>query len=531
MSSIIRFLSADVPGGIYLLLFVLIVVNLTFYFFRNSDLVSRDRLKKNVITANVVILLFYIALWFVFQPPKPQERVVVLPSKTGSRFVLSPSALRFPEVVKRISINNTPPRYLFHRWNWLYQTLTPKKVSDYQNWLHAAKAMKARYLIESAFDGNGFHCLVTDLKKNKQYRFAQNDTTDFSVVLLAMQKKFGFFKKDPVLNVLPQNALLRARILYLNGRYDAVIKKTGQRHDLESRILTAAAYVRKGLKRPVDFEKMKYVKVKNPDFVKARQILIPIVKQRKDTPETDLLLGRMAIRQQDFSKAEIFLKKAYVDDPENARVYYQLSFLLPDRLKDIGYKDRVAVLERAVYFDPGYRDAVYQLANEIYLAGIGTLRSTSEGIRVAEQFLKIQPGDAQIRSLLGSLYAKTNHPEKALPIFQQLQKEYPEDANSYYSLGVCYYLMKNDSAALKHFMKAIHMAHHRDSYLYVAMIYNRQGKLDSALKYFRQRVKLQTGDDDKYALEAMYGIRTVLKKMEEQKKKHALTPDSSNVKK
>ncbi len=528
MSSIIRFLSADVPGGIYLLLFVLVVINLTFYFFRNSDLISRERLKKNAITANVVILLLYIALWFVYQPPKPQERVVVLPSKTGATFKVKPGAFRFAEVVKKVSINNTPARYLFHRWHWLYETLTPKKVGDYRNWLSAARAMNARYLIESSLGKDGFTCIVKDLKKNKNYRFDQNDTLSFSGVLHAIQKKFHFFRKEPAPPKAPDNEIMKAFLSYLNGDYDKVLKSLDQRSDFDARVLIAAAYVRKGLDRPVDFEKMKYIKIKNPDFVKARQLLIPIVKERKDTPDVDILLGRMAIREQQFGKAEIFLKKAYVDDPENARVYFYLSFLLPDRLKDIGYKDRVAVLERAVYFDPGYRDAVYQLANEIYLAGTGTLRSTSEGIRVAERFLKIQPGDAEIRSLLGSLYAKTNHPEKALPIFKQLQEEYPNDPNSYYSLGICYYLMKNDSAALQNFMKAIHMSHHRDSYLYVAMIYNRQGKLDSALKYFRQRVKLKTGDDDQYALEAMYGIRTILKKIEEQNKKHEVAPDSSD---
>lgn len=531
MNSIIQFLSADVPGGIYLLIFVLFIINLTFWFFRNSDLISKERLKKNVVTANVVILLLYIALWFVMQPSKPQERVVVLPSKIEEQFKLSPKAFYFPQVIEKASINNTPDRYLFHRWHWLYETLTSKKVSRYQNWLHAAKAMNARYLIESAFNSNGFRCTVTDLKKKKRYSFEQSDTSNFSTVLSTLQKKFHFFKAEPFPSHVPDEAWLKAYLLYLDSNYDQVLKAMGSRKNFFAQVLTAAAYVHKGLNRSVDFEKIKYVKVKNPDFIKARQILIPIVKERKDTPWVDILLGRMAIREQEFSKAEIFLKKAYVDDPENARVYFYLSFLLPERLKDIGYKDRVAVLERAIYFDPGYRDAVYQLANEIYLAGTGTLRSTSEGIRVAEQFLKIQPGDAQIRSLLGSLFAKTNHPEKALPIFKKLQKEYPHDPNSYYSLGVCYYLLKDDSTALKDFMKAIHKSHHRDSYLYVAMIYDRQGKLDSALKYFRQRVKLQTGDDDKYALEAMYGIRTVLKKMEEQKKKHALAADSSNVKK
>lgn len=529
MNQIISFLSAEVPGGIYLLLFVLVVINLTFWFFRNSDLITKARLKKNVITANIVVLLLYLALWFVLQPPKPQIRVVVLPSKTGNQFKLKPTAFSFAEVFKREGINNATDKYLLHRWNWLYETITPANVSNYANWQHAAKAMKARYRIESAYVKDGFRCTVVDLKKHKQYEFEQRDTLNFLPVLSKVQKKFHFFKEILPTEKTADAQLLKARMALLNGKYDETIAVLSHRTDLPAKILTAAAWVKKGLERPVDFEKMKYVKIKNPDFEKARSLLIPIVKERKDTPETDILLGRMAIREQHYGDAEIFLKKAYVDDPENARVYFHLSFLLPDRLKDIGYADRVAILKRAVYFDPGYRDAVYQLANEIYLSGIGTLRSNQEGIRVVEEFLKIQPGDPEMRSLLGMLYTKTHHPDKALPIFQDLRNEFPNDPNSYYNLGICYYLKKQDSTALDLFMKAIRMANHRDAYLYVAMIYNRMGKLDSALKYFRERVKLKTGDDDKYALEAMYGIRTILAKMEKQKS--GAKADSSHIKK
>ena len=526
MNQIVKFLSAEVPGGIYLLLFILLVVNLTFWFFRNSDLISRDRLKKNVITANVVILLLYVALWFVMQPPKPQMRVVVLPAKTAQSFTPTPLAFAFADAFTRQSINNTSDQYLVHRWYWLYETLTPARAARYENWMHAARAMQPRYLIETTFQEKKVVCTVTDLKRKKQYTFEQSDTLDFSPLIAAIQNKFHLFKEIKSTPMTWDRFLLQAQLDLLNGQYDKVIERLKERTDVPAKVLTAAAWVKKGLERPVDFEKMKYVKITIPEFEKARAILVPIVKEHQDTPLTDLLLGRMAIRLQKYSDAEVFLKKAYVDDPENARVYFQLSFLLPERLKDIGYQSRIDVLRRAVYFDPGYRDAVYQLANEIYLAGIGTLRSSQEGIDVIEEFLKIQPNDPEMRSLLGLLYTQTHHPDKALPIFQQLQKEFPNDPNSYYNLGICYFLKKQDSTALKLFMKAIHMAQHRDSYLYVAMIYNRMGKLDSALKYFRERVKRQTGDDDKYATEAMYGIQTVLAKMEKQK--HAAKSDSSD---
>ena len=120
-------------------------------------------------------------------------------------------------------------------------------------------------------------------------------------------------------------------------------------------------------------------------------------------------------------------------------------------------------------------------------------------------------------SLLGTLYIKTNYVKKALPIYKALFEEFPDDSDSYYNLGVCYYMLDEYNTALPYFLKAIEMDRHLDSYLYVGMIYRKMGKLDSALKYFRERVARKTGDDDTYAKEAMAGIRSVLIQMEEEK--------------
>ncbi len=297
------------------------------------------------------------------------------------------------------------------------------------------------------------------------------------------------------------------------------------RQDVEALAILAAVYVEKGLAIDVDQERAKYVPIKNPDFEKAKKILRPIILNRKDTPQIDLLMGRLLIREREYTTAEMFLKKAYVQDPENCRVHFSLSFLLPDRLKDIGYQSRVAILKRAVVLDPGYRDAVYQLANEIYLSGRGTLGSIQEAIDIINRFLEIHPDDPEMMNLLGSLYIKTNHPEKALPIFKDLFNKFPDDSDSYYNLGVCYYMLKKDSTALRYFRKAIQMDQHLDSYLYIGMIYKKMGQADSALKYFRERVARKTGDDDAYAKEAMLGIRQIL--IQQWKEKHGAKADSS----
>ncbi len=517
MADVIAFLSSGIPGGVFLLAFVLFVLNLTLYFLKNAQLMSRSTFKKNVLTLNVAVLLFYLAFWFVTRPPRPQERIIFLPTAQGTQLPLTSKAFWLTESFEQAAHNNVADRFLIHRWRWLFETISPEKRRDYTAWQKTAQAIAPRYLVESQAQNDQWRITLFDLKKGQQWQFTVSQAQGSGSVLRQLNQKLSLFKNLPTAPSI-DSTLLAAQLALLNKDYDRVLQLIQDDSSIGSITLKAAIWVEKGLQLDVDQERAKYVPIKNPDFIRARRLLVPIVKQRKDTPEIDLLMGRMLIREKEYTAAEMFLKKAYVEDPENCRIHFNLSFLLPDRLKDIGYNSRVEILKRAVYLDPGYREAVYQLANEIYLSGRGTLGSIREAIKIINRFLEIHPEDPEMLSLLGSLYIKTKHVNKALPIFQDLFQKYPDDPDAYYNLGVCYYLNDQDSVALPYFLKAIQMDHHLDSYLYVGMIYKNMGKLDSALKYFRERVARKTGDDDAYAKEAMLGIRRVLIQMEEAKR-------------
>ncbi|HHE55242.1 MAG TPA: tetratricopeptide repeat protein [Caldithrix abyssi] len=524
MDGVITFLSAGVPGGIFLFIFVLFSLNLTLYFLKKSELISHSGWKKNMLTFNLVVLLLYVALWFVTQPPKPQERIIVLPTRQSDKLLLNARAFSLAESFQKAAREQLKDRYLLHRWQWLFETIPPQKRVNYASWQKTARALKPRFLISSNNDGIKLVCLVNDLVEKKSFQISVPADRALSGLLPKLNERLHLFKELAAIPPI-DNQLLEAQIALLEKDYEKVLQLLQSRQDVEALAILAAVYVEKGLAIDVDQERAKYVPIKNPDFEKAKKILRPIILNRKDTPQIDLLMGRLLIREREYTTAEMFLKKAYVQDPENCRVHFSLSFLLPDRLKDIGYQSRVAILKRAVVLDPGYRDAVYQLANEIYLSGRGTLGSIQEAIDIINRFLEIHPDDPEMMSLLGSLYIKTNHPEKALPIFKDLFNKFPDDSDSYYNLGVCYYMLKKDSTALRYFRKAIQMDQHLDSYLYIGMIYKKMGQADSALKYFRERVARKTGDDDAYAKEAMLGIRQIL--IQQWKEKHGAKADSS----
>lgn len=524
MNGIITFLSAGVPGGIFLLIFILFSLNLTLHFLKKSELMSPSTWKKNMITFNLAVLLLYVAVWFVTQPSKPQERIVILPTRQSDKLLLNAQAFSLAEGFQKAAREQLKDRYLLHRWQWLFETIDPQRRTDYAAWQKTARALKPRFLISSNNDGQKLECLVNDLVEKKSIQFSIPVGQNLNQLLQKIDQKLNWFKDLPSLPSV-DTQLLDAEIALLEKDYDKVLSLLADRQDIEAQTLIAAVYVEKGLAIDVDQERAKYVPIKNPDFEQAKKILRPIIVKRQDTPRIDLLMGRMLIREKEYTSAEMFLKKAYVQDPENCRIHFSLSFLLSDRLKDIGYQSRVAILKRAVELDPGYRDAVYHLANEIYLSGRGTLGSIQEAIDIINRFLEIHPEDPEMMSLLGSLYIKTNHPQKALPIFEKLFEKFPDDSDSYYNLGVCYYMLKQDSTALQYFRKAIQMDQHLDSYLYIGMIYKKMGLADSALKYFRERVARKTGDDDVYAKEAMLGIRQIL--IQQWEKEHEAKADST----
>ncbi|MEJ2056009.1 MAG: tetratricopeptide repeat protein, partial [Calditrichaceae bacterium] len=224
---------------------------------------------------------------------------------------------------------------------------------------------------------------------------------------------------------------------------------------------------------------------------------------------------KIALREEEYLKANTYLKKAFIDDPSNCRIHLALSYLLPERLVPIGYQNRIEILKRAVFLDPGYSNAVFELAKEYFESGTGTPTGTGTtlALKTMEKFLKIKNDEPRILGLLASVYLRTSRIDDAKVLFDKLLKMYPDDSDNYYNLGVVYFQKKKFNKALDYFLKAIDMDNNLDSYLYAGVIYMELGEKKKALHYFRERVKRMTGEDDKYAREAMQGIRTVLEEM------------------
>jgi len=516
MADIISFLSGKVPGGIILFLFILLIVNLVFLFFTSSKLITPQKSKKQRFIFSIGFIAFYIILWISLQPASPKTRLVILPSLNADS-ALSLNAANFTltdlaeeQVIK----NNLNKKYLFQRWEWLLEALGSDSANHYRAWRNLSIRMGAGLIVESRFTSAGMSCSVRVLKDGKY------TMQDFSVpkqgscrkILATLQKRLTIFKTYAPARVLPAQRLLEARLMIVQGRLNKAETLLKGQTSAEAKILQGIVLAKQGFKEKIDREKAKYVPQRIEEFEQAKRIFAALMREKKDTAELAYWLGRMEMYLQNFNKAEIYLKNALLRDRSNSRIYYQLSFLLPRRLKDFGFKNRKEILERAVYFDPVFRQAVYELGNEYYVSGSGIPSATAElkARATLERYLSIKNDDPQILSLLASIYLKTSQIDKAYRIFQRLQKRFPNDSNSYYDLGVVFFMKKNYPRALEYFKKAIALDQNLDAFLYAGITCQRMGNKKQALHYYRERVKRKTGDDDRYADEAVKGIRSIL---------------------
>jgi hypothetical protein len=118
MKELFSFLSGNIPGGMFLLSFVLLAVNIALYFFyKSSKLFPKETYYQKLWKYNFFIIALYVFLWFMLRPAGIPERVLVLPFQNGDK-----ADYKICESVQNQLEQNLSPEYILHRWEWFYDT-------------------------------------------------------------------------------------------------------------------------------------------------------------------------------------------------------------------------------------------------------------------------------------------------------------------------------------------------------------------------------------------------------------------------
>ncbi len=491
-----------------LALLALLFVNLTLRFLVKSGLI-KQRLREKYVLFNTLVIVLYSLVWFVTKDAPLPERIVVLPTMTEDSTLVRESAFDlahfFAEAAPAVNSG-----YIVHPWYWLYQTLREDHRHAGQ-WERIARNLLPAYLIHSLKKSDGtIRVVVENRADGGLWTREYNGNGWQQEAFNDLKAAFDWFKPVQIADNMGRRARLREKLVQKN--FDQVIAETENDTLATLRVLRAEAFVGRGLQKDVDYVKKAYVEEVNADFEQAKGILYELIRARHDLYPTSYLLGRMAIRDQDYENAEVYLKKALTDNPYDARIYFALSYLLSSRLEELGLENRKDVLRRAIRLDPGYTDAVYELANEYFISGSGIEKSSGSqsAFNVLHTYLRISHKDPRILSLLATIDLKLSKLDEAEEIFLQLADRFPEDSNAWYNLGILYAAKKEYDKAIANFEKAIGLSDNADAYLHLGIIYQKKGDYEKALYYFRERVKRKSGEDDRYAREALKGIRKVL---------------------
>jgi tetratricopeptide (TPR) repeat protein len=511
MGNFLEYLSGGVPGGLVLFFAVLLTANLALFFlYRSSKLFNLSEYRSHTVRTNVMLFGTYLILWLLLRPATLPDRVMFLPWQQSDSLNFTAA-----ELLQNDFAAVAGDEYLVHCWEQFLHSADPDSLPLYEYRIRLARRIGADMIVEGQVlpEAAGYKLVIHETEAH-EFGVPGQIENAYPKILSSLLNQAGLRNSTP--NQLSADAELNKLVMV--KRMLAEGKEVPQQLLDESfagqfPLTFSAALLYRAIpavaelsENPLDGTQT------NPDFIRIRKALLPLGKEGNDTAESNLLLGRMFLYENQYGSAEVFLKKALIQDRFNSRIYFNLSFLHRDRFRELGFEDRAAVLEQALKLDPGYLDAACELAEE-YFSGGTPMSGVQKSVRAKETIAnayRINPRHVRVMEIMAGLEVKTKETDKAIAIYRQLIARFPQVSQHYYNLGICYFHLEDYDAAEVQFKKAVALDDHLDAHLYLGGIYKIRGDFDAALTEFRYRIRHKTGDDDKYAREAMRGVRLIL---------------------
>jgi tetratricopeptide (TPR) repeat protein len=221
--------------------------------------------------------------------------------------------------------------------------------------------------------------------------------------------------------------------------------------------------------------------------------------------ESSRLLGEMYIRLEKWNEAERAMVQARRREPTDSEIYLLLGQLHVSRLEPLGFSNELDLYEYARRLNPLNFDAGLAAAEYLLLES-----REKEALDLLEQLRRLNPNHPGVLMSLGRIYIVKGDAIKIFEVYERILALQPNNADAYYNLGIAYYNRDDFENAVKLFERAIALNNHPDARMYLAQIYERQGQIDKAIAYLRERIKLSQGDDDKVAAEARRHLYEIL---------------------
>jgi tetratricopeptide (TPR) repeat protein len=155
---------------------------------------------------------------------------------------------------------------------------------------------------------------------------------------------------------------------------------------------------------------------------------------------------------------------------------------------------REYLVRRAVEFDPGNTDALYDLASMLRV-----LRRYDEALVLLERHRQLVPGDFQTIADIGRCLSGLQRFAEAEPVLRRAL-EGLDDANTHFDLGLALDRQGRLPEAIAEYQRALERnPDHKDALNYLGVSYVRQGRLDQAAAQFERLIATDPDNADAHS--------------------------------
>lgn len=530
MKELITYLSGNVPGGITLyLLIILLTFFVLLFIYRVNELFTRKHFFRWMLAGVIIYTAIYAGIWLKNPPHFLYKRysVGIFQSNTRSNWL----GEYLTEVVTgQLEPYLSKKEYLFP-YTWLYRISPVDSVESAKFRERIYRRMPIHKLlkgeVQKAEGKFSVRLSLYEYPKGKllhrvEGEFSPQDLEKFRQWTRENFRSYLPFKKDAELKMLPlfDSVLVCVKRNFYQRKYkqaldllsslDQPVRRVPE-YDRWYQYIQIRVAGEQRLKHPPTNPFSKNVPEWQKNLQKARAVLVNYLRKGYEDVQTNVLVAESYLWEENFSSAEIFLKKAYLENPFDVDILLNLSFLHPSRFQEFGFIKMGDLYQQIITLCP-IEEAVLLKWSQYLLDNNPAYTAPPDYARKSlERYLTINPYSVKGWLMLGQVYSLQRSREDALAAFLKADSLKPHNGLIHFNIGVLYYEWEKYDKAEEYFKRSVEYDDYLDSHLYLGAIYKRKGEYRKALNEFRYRVAHKRGDNDKYAYQAMKGIRDCLK--------------------
>ncbi|MDP8266334.1 MAG: tetratricopeptide repeat protein [Candidatus Aceula meridiana] len=266
----------------------------------------------------------------------------------------------------------------------------------------------------------------------------------------------------------------------------------------------------------------------NGSLDKAVESLEKATQIESDNYSVALRLGASYGRLGDFEKAVVQLKKAATLRPKDVQAHYLLAIIYSSQSKEEEATDEYElILQKVIEKDPDSSEGYAYLGQLYYSQG-----RITPAIEQFEKVLTLNSNDAEILSILGSLFLEVPNRKKAIEFFKRSIKNNPKHDGSLNSLGYMYAEDGINLGEARELVKrSLEVDPENGAYLdSMGWVYYKQGDYEKAVLFLERAIKfIEDPIVYDHLGDAYLGLKKPQKALENWEKSLEMLPDQENV--